>query len=106
MTSGMLWAGLIWFLIFALFPFFNRDALALLRRQKHDNPAFGDYGATVILRHDGFCTLYGHLARRTLDGLREGAAVAAPPRWRSESESPPPRQDVSWWGYWVSESSL
>lgn len=44
-----------------------------------DNARFGDYGPTVILEHpsDGrsFHTLYGHLARRTLDHLRVGQSV-------------------------------
>lgn len=42
-----------------------------------DNDAFGDYGATIILDHGGFCTLYGHLARRSLDDLHVGRPVAA-----------------------------
>jgi murein DD-endopeptidase MepM/ murein hydrolase activator NlpD len=45
-----------------------------------DNHRHGDYGATVILAHetggDTFYSLYGHLARRTLAGLREGRPVA------------------------------
>jgi len=46
-----------------------------------DNDRFGDYGATIILTHTGaddrpFHTLWGHLARRSLDGLRVGQAVA------------------------------
>jgi len=38
-----------------------------------DNPALGDYGATIILKHtlsgEVFYTLYGHLARTDLDRL-------------------------------------
>ena len=41
------------------------------------NDALGDYGATIILDHGGFFTLYGHLAHRSLDGLESGRAVAA-----------------------------
>lgn len=51
-----------------------------------DNAAPRDYGPTIILEHtvaDGatgapltFYTLYGHLSRDSLDGLREGMAVA------------------------------
>ncbi|MBD3222997.1 peptidoglycan DD-metalloendopeptidase family protein [bacterium] len=40
------------------------------------NDRFGDYGGTIILTHDGFHTLWGHLAHRSLDGLREGQTVA------------------------------
>ena len=40
-----------------------------------DNDAFGDYGVTVILQHEGFCTLYGHLSRRSLDNLEAGQRV-------------------------------
>ncbi len=47
-----------------------------------DNDAPLDYGPVIILRHampDGgsFFTLYGHLSRTSLDGLRPGAPVAA-----------------------------
>ena len=46
-----------------------------------DNARFGDYGPTLILEHrvDGavFHTLYGHLARRSLEHTRPGQAVAA-----------------------------
>lgn len=45
-----------------------------------DNARFGDYGPTLILEHEveglRFHTLYGHLARRTLSGLRAGQAIA------------------------------
>ncbi len=41
-----------------------------------DNKAFGDYGPTVILTHTFgsiiWHTLYGHLSRRSLKGLKEG----------------------------------
>lgn len=46
-----------------------------------DNSAFGDYGPTVVLQHDAggqrFYTLYGHLARPTLEKTRPGQAVVA-----------------------------
>ncbi|RYY41821.1 MAG: peptidase M23 [Chitinophagaceae bacterium] len=46
-----------------------------------DNDFFGDYGGTVILRHEvgGFVfhTLYGHLSRASLEDKAEGATVAA-----------------------------
>ncbi|HEU5423387.1 MAG TPA: aminotransferase class III-fold pyridoxal phosphate-dependent enzyme, partial [Nitrolancea sp.] len=51
-----------------------------------DNAAPRDYGPTIILEHTvtnettgaplTFYTLYGHLSRDSLDGLREGMAVA------------------------------
>jgi murein DD-endopeptidase MepM/ murein hydrolase activator NlpD len=45
----------------------------------NDNP--GDYGPTIILEHaiDGgaFYTLYGHLSRESLKGLKPGAAFMA-----------------------------
>jgi len=45
-----------------------------------DNAGEGDYGPTVILRHDAdgvpFYTLYGHLARRSLQALSVGQPVA------------------------------
>ena len=45
-----------------------------------DNARFGDYGPTVILEHSlagrRFYTLYGHLARRTLDHLHIGQTLA------------------------------
>lgn len=44
-----------------------------------DNTNFGDYGPTIILKHhlDGFVfyTLYGHLSRESLIGLKVGAKV-------------------------------
>lgn len=46
-----------------------------------DNAAFGDYGPTVILEHaignERFFTLYGHLARPTLQRTRAGQRLAA-----------------------------
>ncbi len=44
-----------------------------------DNAAPGDYGPTILLRHDIegriFHTLYGHLSRQSLPGLRAGDEV-------------------------------
>ncbi|MDQ2766382.1 MAG: aminotransferase class III-fold pyridoxal phosphate-dependent enzyme [Gemmatimonadota bacterium] len=47
-----------------------------------DNRAPQDYGPVIVLRHqtdDGteFFTLYGHLSRKSLDGLAAGATVSA-----------------------------
>lgn len=46
-----------------------------------DNNNFGDYGPTVILQHELegtiFLSLYGHLTRTDLPGLRAGQALAA-----------------------------
>lgn len=45
-----------------------------------NNAVRGDYGPTVILQHPGApvaCSLYGHLAARTLDHLTVGQSVAA-----------------------------
>lgn len=46
-----------------------------------DNDNFGDYGPTVILQHEVkdtiFFSLYGHLTRTDLAGLRAGQALAA-----------------------------
>lgn len=46
-----------------------------------DNSEPGDYGPTVVLRHEPepgleFFTLYGHLSRASLAGLRPGAVIA------------------------------
>jgi 4-aminobutyrate aminotransferase-like enzyme/Ser/Thr protein kinase RdoA (MazF antagonist) len=46
-----------------------------------EHHALQDYGAVIVLRHvtsDGteFFTLYGHLSRASLEGLREGTSVA------------------------------
>lgn len=44
-----------------------------------DNNAFGDYGPTIILEHELegriFYTLYGHLSRRSLQGMEEGRTI-------------------------------
>lgn len=62
-----------------------------------DNAVFGDYGPTVILEHSiegqRFYTLYGHLARRSLELLRSGQEIArgAPLGWLGE-----PRENVGW----------
>ncbi len=44
------------------------------------NDQYGDYGATIILKHQLeeviFHTLYGHLALADLDGLREGQIIS------------------------------
>jgi 4-aminobutyrate aminotransferase-like enzyme/Ser/Thr protein kinase RdoA (MazF antagonist)/murein DD-endopeptidase MepM/ murein hydrolase activator NlpD len=46
-----------------------------------DNAGALDYGPTIVLRHAlddpdaSFCTLYGHLARASLDGLRPGQSL-------------------------------
>jgi murein DD-endopeptidase MepM/ murein hydrolase activator NlpD len=45
-----------------------------------DNDNFGDYGPTIILEHElagiPFYTLYGHLTRSSLAGLRTGQVLA------------------------------
>jgi murein DD-endopeptidase MepM/ murein hydrolase activator NlpD len=62
-----------------------------------DNNAFGDYGPTVILEHslqgERFYTLYGHLARPTLERTRTGQRVAAGELigWLGE-----PHENVGW----------
>lgn len=62
-----------------------------------DNAAFGDYGPTIILEHAAaglrFYTLYGHLARSSLECTREGARVAAGTLigWLGE-----PHENVGW----------
>jgi murein DD-endopeptidase MepM/ murein hydrolase activator NlpD len=44
-----------------------------------DNDKFGDYGPTIILEHDldglKLYSLYGHLSRRNLKGLKKGQAI-------------------------------
>lgn len=44
-----------------------------------DNNHFGDYGPTIILEHDldglTLYTLYGHLSRKSLEGLVEGQSI-------------------------------
>lgn len=46
-----------------------------------DNAGFGNYGPTIILQHQIgdvlFYTLYGHLSRRSLEGLSTGLQVKA-----------------------------
>ena len=42
-----------------------------------NNAAFGDYGPTIILEHEGFFTLYGHLSTDSLRGLEEGQTILA-----------------------------
>jgi murein DD-endopeptidase MepM/ murein hydrolase activator NlpD len=46
-----------------------------------DNAGLGNYGPTVILRHElggtAFYTLYGHLSRASLDRLEPGDSLAA-----------------------------
>ncbi|WP_373059776.1 peptidoglycan DD-metalloendopeptidase family protein [Zunongwangia sp. H14] len=58
------------------------EVLAVLEGKIHsfrDNANFGDYGPTIILEHEKngrkFYTLYGHLSRNSLEGLKEGAKV-------------------------------
>ena len=51
-------------------------------RETGDNSTRLDYGPVVVLRHsteagDAFFTLYGHLSRADLSGLRPGQHVAA-----------------------------
>lgn len=45
-----------------------------------DNQGFGDYGPTIILEHTiedaTFYTLYGHLSRSSLNGIRVGQLIA------------------------------
>jgi len=45
------------------------------------NDIHGDYGATIILRHElegqVFHTLYGHLSLKDLEGLKEGMRIVA-----------------------------
>lgn len=44
-----------------------------------DNDRYGDYGATLIIKHEldglSFHTLYGHLSRRDLMGREPGSAI-------------------------------
>ena len=44
-----------------------------------DNNNFGDYGPTIILEHElegvTFYTLYGHLSRKSLEGLEVGKTI-------------------------------
>ncbi len=58
--------------------------LSVLDAEVHsfrDNDNFGDYGPTIILKHNienrEFYTLYGHLARKSLDNLEPGQEFKA-----------------------------
>lgn len=58
------------------------EVLAVLDAEIHsfkDNTNFGDYGPTIILKHQinglEFYTLYGHLSRESLQNLRVGQLV-------------------------------
>jgi murein DD-endopeptidase MepM/ murein hydrolase activator NlpD len=46
-----------------------------------DNAGLGNYGPTVILRHEldgvGFHTLYGHLSRQSIEGMEPGDRLVA-----------------------------
>lgn len=62
-----------------------------------DNARFGDYGPTVILQHEiggeRFYTLYGHLARRSLQDLHAGRVLRTGEAfgWLGE-----PEENVGW----------
>ncbi len=62
-----------------------------------DNAQFGDYGPTVILRHEidghAFHTLYGHLSRSTLPSLKVGQRLltGAALGWLGE-----PHENMGW----------
>ena len=65
-----------------LFIIEGTDVLTPLDATVHsaaDNAGLGNYGPTVILRHDLdgtiFHTLYGHLSRRSLDRLDVGSTI-------------------------------
>ena len=62
-----------------------------------DNAGLGNYGPTVILRHelDGveFHTLYGHLSRQSIEGLEPGERLAAGDRLGEVGD---PRENGSW----------
>jgi len=55
--------------------------LAGLVHSLADNNNFGDYGPTIIIRHElegtPFFSLYGHLTRTDLAGLQAGQTIAA-----------------------------
>jgi 4-aminobutyrate aminotransferase-like enzyme/Ser/Thr protein kinase RdoA (MazF antagonist) len=60
-----------------------------------------DYGPVIVLRHDipgdeplTFYTLYGHLARASLDGLFVGKHISAGERFASIG---PPPENGDWW---------
>ncbi|MCX6708891.1 MAG: peptidoglycan DD-metalloendopeptidase family protein [Candidatus Woesearchaeota archaeon] len=42
-----------------------------------NNAHFGDYGPTIILQHEEFFTLYGHLSTDSLQGIEEGQTILA-----------------------------
>ena len=63
-----------------------------------DNADQLDYGPTIILQHDvapdvRFYTLYGHLSRESLHGLKQGAAVKAGDRIATLGD---PTVNVGW----------
>lgn len=70
---------------FDIFALAGADVFAPLNARVHSfkiNEADGDYGPTVILQHAPapglvFHTLYGHLSRNSLKGLKPGAAFMA-----------------------------
>ncbi|MDH4195900.1 MAG: aminotransferase class III-fold pyridoxal phosphate-dependent enzyme [Candidatus Aminicenantes bacterium] len=67
-------------------------------RGARDNAAFQDYGPTIILEHalpagPAFYTLYGHLSRASLAGLREGQRVRKGDRI---AEVGPPPENGGW----------
>ena len=60
-----------------------------------------DYGPVIVLRHDipgdeplSFYTLYGHLDRRSLEGLYAGKAIEAGERFAAIGASP---ENGDWW---------
>lgn len=61
------------------------------------NHAFGDYGPTLIIKHDLngliFYTLYGHLSLASLDGKYEGMKVKVGEEIAQLGE---PRENVGW----------
>lgn len=56
------------------------------------NNHFGDYGPTIILKHElqeiDFYTLYGHLSLESLNGLYEGKQIAAGEKIAAIGNSP------------------
>ncbi|HEY7798368.1 MAG TPA: peptidoglycan DD-metalloendopeptidase family protein [Hyphomonadaceae bacterium] len=70
---------------FDIFALAGADVFAPLNARVHSfkiNEADGDYGPTIILQHAPapglvFHTLYGHLSRNSLNGLKPGAAFMA-----------------------------
>ena len=60
-----------------------------------------DYGPVIVLRHDipgdeasSFYTLYGHLTRESLEGLRVGQRIAAGERFAAVGAPP---ENGDWW---------